>query len=728
MAKGLIICEKRSVAEDVSRALGGSFVGEDTYLEGAQVVITWAVGHLAELADPEVYDPRLDRWRIEDLPIVPERFQIVARTDNESAAKQLTTIRRLVARRDIDRLVNACDAGREGELIFAYIRELAKAGDLPVERAWFSSMTRAAIRGAFARLRPGIALRPLEDAARSRAEADWLVGVNATRAATVRARALGGMITLGRVQTPTLAMLVRREHEVEAFEPVAYWIVEAAFEPGSGSSRYLGRWFRGDETRLADAEAASSIAARVRDRSGRVREISTREQRRVPPLLYDLTALQRQASQWYGFTARRTLDAAQECYDRAVLSYPRTASRYLPSELVPELREIAAHVGRASVAYGEPAAYVEGLDELPLERVIADARVTDHHALIPTNATHDLSALGDDARRIYDMVARRFLAVFFPPAVLALTTVITEIEDETFRSRGRVLVNAGWQAAYAELPEGDGAPEDEADAHELPELHEREEVHCPRAESSGRETVPPARLGDASLLAAMEGAGKLIEDDELRDAIKDAGLGTPATRAATIERLIEVGYVVREGRSLRPTQKAMQVIALLAEHAITSPELTGAWEQRLVEMERGGEQRDSFMRDIASFATDLVAYLRDLPDEQTRFPRRDLEIVCPRCGKGTLIENRKGYGCSTWVSAEEPGCGFVVWKTIAGKQITEEILRELVERGRTRELPGFRSRTGKAFRAMLVLDPQAERPVSFEFKPRAGGPGAEPAA
>ena len=454
-----------------------------------------------------------------------------------------------------------------------------------------------------------------------------------------------------------------------------------------------------------------------------MREVATREQRRVAPLLYDLTALQRQAAQWHGFTARRTLDAAQECYERAVLSYPRTASRYLPSELAPELREIAAQVGRASVAYGEPAAYVESLDELPLERVIVDAKVTDHHALIPTNAKHDLSALGDDARRIYDMVARRFLAVFFPPAVLALSTVTTEIEDETFRSRGRVLLEAGWHAAYAELPEEAGGPEDDADAHELPELREGEEVQCPRAESSGRETVPPPRLGDASLLAAMEGAGKLIEDDESRDAIKDSGLGTPATRAATIERLIEVGYAVREGRGLRPTQKAMQVIALLGEHPLTSPELTGAWEKRLLEMERGNEERDAFMRDIASFATELVAYLRDLPDERTRFPRRDLEIVCPRCGKGTLIENRKGYGCSTWVSPEEPGCGFVIWKTIAGKAITEEIVRELVERGRTRELPGFRSRAGKPFRAMLVLDPQAERPVSFEFRPRAGDSG-----
>jgi DNA topoisomerase III len=712
MGKTLVICEKRSVAEDVSRALGGRFTREESHLEGDRLVLTWALGHLAELADPEAYDPRLETWRIDDLPIVPERFEVVPRADSPSAKEQLQAIRGLLARRDVERLVNACDAGREGELIFAYLRELAHAGELPVERAWFSSLTRTAIREAFAHLRPAEELRPLEEAARSRAEADWLVGVNATRAATVRARALGGRVTLGRVQTPTLALLVRREHEVEAFEPVAYWIVEAAFEPRSGSARYLGRWFRGDQTRLSDAESASELAARVEGAAGRVRELGTREQRRLPPLLYDLTALQRQAAQWHGFTAQRTLAAAQECYERAVLSYPRTASRYLTTDLVDELGEIAARVGEASIAYHEPALYVQQLGELPLARVVDDARVRDHHALIPTNAAPDLGALGADARRIYDMVARRFLAVFFPPAVLALTTVITEVEDETFRTQGRTLLEAGWHAAYADLPDEDAQADD---VRELPELREGEDVRCPRAESTGRETSPPARLGDASLLAAMEGAGRLIEHDELRDAIKDSGLGTPATRAATIERLIEVGYVIREGRSLRPTQKGMQVIELLGEHAITSPELTGAWEHRLLAMERGNEQRAVFMRDIVSFASELVEYLRELPPERTRFPRRDLEIVCPRCGLGTLIENRKGYGCSTWVSREEPGCGFVIWKTIAGKPIGEELVRELIEKGRTRELPGFRSRAGRPFRAALVLDPQAEQPVTLEF-------------
>jgi DNA topoisomerase III len=729
VAKTLVICEKRSVADDVARALGGRFTSEATHLEGDDVVVTWAVGHLAELADPEVYDARFKRWRMDDLPILPEPFQVVPRAEGPSAKEQLNAIRKLVQRADVGRLVNACDAGREGELIFAYVLELARPSDRPVERAWFSSMTRKAIRDAFEHLRPAAELRPLEDAARSRSEADWLVGINATRAATVKARALGGTITLGRVQTPTLALMVRREKEIEAFEPVRYWIVDAAFEPAAGSARYLGRWFRGSESRLPDEASAVAITERVRDRLGRVRELRSREQRQVAPLLYDLTGLQREAAQWHGFTAQRTLRAAQECYEKAVLTYPRTSSRYLSSDQVDGLREIAAHVGRAAIDYREPAAYVQGLEELPLERVVDDAKVTDHHALVPTNAEHDLSALGDDARRVYDMVARRFLAAFFPPAVFESTTVITEIEAETFRSRGRVLIEAGWRAAYGELPsDGTESGDDEGAEQELPGLREDEQVNCPRAESQGRETKPPPRLGEASLLAAMEGAGKLIDDDALRDAIKDSGLGTPATRAATIERLIEVGYVVRDGRSLRPTQKGIQVIDLLGEHVLTSPELTGTWEKRLVEMERGTEQRTVFMRDVAAFAGEIVTFLRELPPARTRFPRRDLEIVCPRCGEGTLIENRKGYGCSTWKSPDEPGCGFVIWKTISGKPITEEIVRELVANGRTRELPGFRSRAGKPFRAMLVLDPQDEQPVRFEFKdprPRAGAAASE---
>jgi DNA topoisomerase-3 len=696
MGKMLVLCERRSIADAISRALGGSFVSEPTQFEGRAHVITWAGGEIAGLADPEHYDPSLATWRIEDLPIVPEQFEVVARAESEPAKAQLKAIRALVRRSDSTRLVNACAPGREGELTFAYIRELVQAGDLPVERAWLSSLSRAAICQAFARLRPAGEQYPREAAARSRDEAEWLIGVNGSRAATVRARALGGRIEVGRVLTPTLAMLVRREREIEAFAPGSNHEVEAAFETGSGSARYLGRWMGAGE-----AATAAAVADRVRGAVACVRTFRHSEAPRRAPLLYDLVTLQRQAAQWLGFTPRRTLDAAQECYERAVLSYPGTASRYLPRELAGELREITTHVGRARAAYREPAGHVEALAELPLARVVDDAKVGDQHALIPTNAAHVLSALGDDARSIYDLVARRFLAAFLPPATFDDTIVVTRIERDWFLSQARVPRDPGWYAAYdAPLREqamtGAGATD-----RELPELSEGMEVRCVRAEIRHSAASPRAYLDDASLLTAMLGA----------------------TDATAIERLVEVGYVVRDGSALRPTPKGVQVIDLLEGHAITSPELLLPFTRRLLQMERGGEPREDFMRDMESFTRELVEHLRELPEERTHFPRRDLGIVCPRCGEGALIENRKGFGCSTWTSREAPGCGFVVWKSIAGRQITEEIVRELVAKGRTGELTGFRSRAGRAFSAALVLEPTAEQPVAFSFKPRRGATG-----
>ena len=733
MGKTLVIAEKKSVAEDITKAFiasnaGTTFTNKKTSFESDDFVISWAVGHLAELADPEFYDEKLKKWRMADLPIVPGTFAVVPRAEGKSAKEQLEAIRKLLAREDVDRIVNACDAGREGELIFAYVRDVASKRDLPVERAWFSSMTKTAIREAFSHLRPGAELEPLESAARSRSEADWLVGMNATRAATIRGRAaLGGVVSLGRVQTPTLAILVRREKEIQAFTPEPYWLVDARFAP-EGKSLYGGRWFQGSETRIKTAEQAEQIVAAVHGGSGTVTSLSKRTQKTLPPLLYDLTALQREAASWHGFTARRTLSAAQECYEKAMLTYPRTSSRYLSTDMIPELREIAAHVGRRSREYAQGAAFVKGLAELPLGRVINDAKVTDHHAIIPTNAPHE-AELSSDAQRIYDMAVRRFLAAFHPQAVFENTTVVSEVAHESFRTRGRVLVEAGWRAVYGEAPPdeqkvaGQETDDDEQDANqELPPLVEGEAVRVNDVALDARETKPPPRYGEAALLGAMEGAGKLVDDEELREALKESGIGTPATRAAIIERLIDVGYVARDGRRLTPTTKGIAVIDLLGDHELTSPSMTGDWENRLLEIERGKASRDAFMKDIAAFAERTVAYLRDLPPEATRFQRRNLGIACPRCGdteaKGELIENRRGFGCSSWKSAEEPGCGFVVWKTISGKIITEDVLRELLENGRTKELSGFRSRNGKPFRGMLVLDPKAERVVSFEFKPR----------
>src|SRR5213593_57163 len=442
MSKTLVIAEKPSVGRDLAAALPGTFHKAETHLESDDYVITWAVGHLVELAEPEDYDERWKKWRMADLPILPEDFRLKPR--DAKSRKQLTAIRKLLDRDDVDRVINACDAGREGELIFAYIYEAAGATK-PVQRLWISSMTKQAIREGFERLRPGEQMEPLEAAARSRSEADWLVGMNATRAATIRGRAwVGGVVSLGRVQTPTLAMIVKRERQIQAFTPEAYRLVRAQFDP-----RYEGMWFEGDETRIfGELARAEQIVEKVTGQDGTVEKMEQKEQSERPPLLYDLTSLQRDGNRRFGFSARRTLQAAQSLYeDKKAITYPRTSSRYLSGDMVPLLKPTAATL-RPVAEYRAAARYVLGLDRLPLQRVVNDARVSDHHAIIPTDVEHDVSAFSPDERRIFDLVARRFLAVFHPPARYARTTVITVVEDERFRTRGKVTLEAGWRGVY----------------------------------------------------------------------------------------------------------------------------------------------------------------------------------------------------------------------------------------------------------------------------------------
>src|SRR5436309_15915278 len=440
--KTLVIAEKPSVARDLADALPGSFENNDSYLESEDTVITFAVGHLVELTDPEDYDERFKKWRMADLPIVPEEFRLRAR--DKKAEKQLKAIHKLMKRDDVDRIINACDAGREGELIFAYIYETAGI-DKPVQRLWVSSMTKQAIREGFEKLRPGEELQPLEAAARSRSEADWLIGMNATRAATIRGRAwVGGVVSLGRVQTPTLAMMVKREREIQAFTPEPYRLVRAKFDP-----RYEGMWFEGDETRIfGDLARAEQIVDKVTGKDGTVEKMERKEQSERPPLLYDLTSLQRDANRRFGFSARRTLQAAQSLYeDKKAITYPRTSSRYLSGDMVPLLKPTAETLEPIG-DYAAAARYVLALDRLPLQRVVNDARVDDHHAIIPTDVEHEVERFSPDERPIFDLVARRFLAVFHPPARYARTTIVTEVEEERFRTRGKITLEAGWRGVY----------------------------------------------------------------------------------------------------------------------------------------------------------------------------------------------------------------------------------------------------------------------------------------
>jgi len=745
--KTLIIAEKPSVGRDIAGAMDGVFQkrtladltgkkkaakDEPTFLESDKEVITWAVGHLVQLAEPDEYDEKWKKWRMADLPIVPPNgFKLVPR--DAKSKKQLKLVETLLKREDVDRVVNACDAGREGELIFAYLYEsvfgtppTSPDAPKPVERLWINSMTKQAIRDGFDQLRPGAQLEPLESAARARSEADWLVGMNATRAATIRGRAwVGGVVSLGRVQTPTLAIIVGREREIQAFVPEPYWLVHASFDP-----RYVGLWFdpvkaddkdtpTGQETWLKEAERAEEIVTKVSGKTGTVESAERKEQSERAPLLYDLTSLQRDANRRFGFSARRTLQAAQSLYEgKKAITYPRTNSRWLSGDLVPQLKPTAGTLVDIP-EYETAARFVLRLDQLPLARVINDAKVDDHHAIIPTDIEHDLSTFSPDERRIFDLVARRFLAVFHPPARYARTTVVTLVEDERFRTRGKVTLEAGWRGVYGVEADADKTKEEDPESAELPPLEKGQQVKVVSAESEAKETRPPPRYTEATLLSAMETAGKFVDDEELREAMKERGLGTPATRAETIETLIRREYIERVGKDLAPTPKGLQVITMLEENKLTSPELTGDWEKRLRDIEHEKGEKEDFIKGIEEFTAATVKAIEALDKEKLRPERVELG-PCPRCGAETgeiIRENAKAYGCTSWKSREETGCGFVIWKRVAGRTLTPEVARQLLEEGKTKEvLSGFRSRAGKPFRARLVLNDEGK--VEFEFPAR----------
>src|SRR5215213_3137685 len=677
MGKTLVIAEKPSVGRDLAGALPDSFTTskDKTHITGDEYVITWAIGHLVGLAEPDAYDEKLKKWRYADLPIVPKKFKLVP---NDEKVKK------------------------------------------PVKRLWLSSMTRRAIEEAFGHLRPGEEMEPLEAAARSRSEADWVVGMNATRAASIRLRAaFDGAVSLGRVQTPTLALVARREEEIRAFKPEPYWLVEARFE-ATGERHYSGRYLGGKRL-PAEAEATAIVEA-VSGQPGEITKLEKKEEREQPQLLYDLTSLQRHGNTLYGFSARRTLAAAQRLYEEhKALTYPRTNSRFLTGDMVAEIKPIAELVGHNG-QYKQASEYVLGLDSLPLGRVVNDAKVQDHHAIIPTRSEHDLGRMGQDELKVYDLATKRFLAIFHPEAVYERTRVETTVDEHVFRTSGRRLIEAGWKAVYGEEVDQPRGEDDTGGDQLLPKLDQGEPVQTLEVESIRKETQPPRRFTDASLLGAMETAGKEVEDAELREAMKDSGIGTPATRASIIELLVNREYVEREGRSLIATEKGIQVIRLLNGHQLTSPELTGSWEHRFGLIERGEDSRESFMRDIATFTGETVQELDKLKGVQIERAKLG---PCPVCGR-EISENRKGFSC--W-SRDDPGCGFVIWKKKAGKSLPVAVAKELIaslkasrERGeepgvgRTEKaVTGFRGRSGRTFRAKLRLEQTDEGKWRVEF-------------
>jgi len=693
MGKKLIITEKPSVARDLARALG-KFSNKKEYLENEQYVISWAVGHLVTLAEPEDYNKKWKMWRLALLPVIPDTFKLKAISDTK---ERLKVIKKWMASDEVEAVVNACDAGREGELIFRNIYQNTGC-EKHVFRLWLSSMTVPAIREAFEKLKPGDEFDRLGAAARCRSEGDWLVGINGTRVFTARFKVL---LSVGRVQTPTLAILVEREREVQNFTPVPYWEVFAEFR--AEEETYIGKW-TAKEDRVYKEEEASSLVAKVEGKEGKVDEFSDRKSREAHPLLYDLTELQRDANRRYGFSARRTLHAAQRLYEgHKVITYPRTDSRYLSKDLGSQVEKCWKMLGQCGFSEITRTSF-NRRSALADRRVFNSSKIRDHHAIIPTGEKINWDSLKADEYKVMDLIAKRFLSAFLPDAVWAHRRIKTVVENEVFLSRSKVLEEAGWRAAYGEKPLTAGK-------EFLPVVRESEKVITERSWSEHKETKPPPRYTEATLLSAMEAAGRFVEEEELREALKSSGIGTPATRASIIERLIEVGYVEREGKTLFPAPKGMELIGLVERIPVpelASPQLTGEWEKKLSQIESGHCERKQFMENIKRLTVEMVEKVKEKEDTGEREKMNQPVGKCPLCG-APVLENRSAFGCSRW----KEGCSFTLWKRVLSRQITRVQARKLVETGRTDKISGFRSKKGRRFSARLVL--QDEGKIGFEF-------------
>lgn len=721
----LVISEKPSVAADLARVMDPTAKRAEGCIQGQYATWTWALGHLVELCPPEHYQPSLTgKWTLEALPVLPEHHELRAR---EGRAGQLAVIKRLLAK--ADELIIATDAGREGELIAAYILDLCPFRG-PIKRLWLSESTPAAVKAAFGALRQP--MTALEAAARARSEADWAVGMNATMALSARH---GGLWSAGRVQTPTLALLVEREKAIRDFKPEPYFVVLADFE--AQSARYAGRWFRGEADRLPTLAEAEALAGKVRDKTGTVAKVERKRTSESAPRLFNLTDLQRAANARHGLTAAATLKVAQALYEEhKLLTYPRTDSRHVSADTAATFPARLHAVAAAGLPapLGPIAQRLAANPGDPGKRVVDDSKVSDHHALLPTARQPDLSRLSPDEAKVYDLVVRRFLAALLPPAAWDETAAVTEIVGETFRSRSRVLVTAGWReveppAAAATPARGKGADrsglggEPDADGDEQHEqddtagdlsgLRQGAASRCLDAKAEARQTKPPARYTEAGLLRAMETAGRLVEDEELAEAMAERGLGTPATRAAIIETLVKREYIQRQKKALVPTPKG-ETLVRLAPAELRDVATTGEWERRLREIEGGRESAEAFTSGIADLTQRIVS---DVAQQERVTPTAaaDRESIgkCPKCG-GAVIEGKKGYGCANW-RPEAGGCRWVIWKEVAGKTLTPGQARELLAKGETsKPVRGFKSRAGKTFEARLKLDPGTGR-VEFVF-------------
>ncbi|CAN5219774.1 DNA topoisomerase III [soil metagenome] len=698
MTKTLIIAEKPSVANDIAKTLGG-FTKHDEYFESDEYVLSSAVGHLLEIAVPEEFDVKRGKWSFANLPMIPPHFALnpIAKTE-----ARLKVLNKLIKRKDVTGLINACDAGREGELIFRLIAQYAKAKQ-PVRRLWLQSMTPGAIREAFGHLREDKEMLPLADAARCRSEADWLIGINGTRAMTAFNSKEGGfyLTTVGRVQTPTLSIVVEREEKIKKFVARDFWEVRGEFVCAAGI--YEGRWLdtkhKKDETdpekraeRLWSKTAAESIVAACRGKQGNVTEES-KPTTSMAPALFDLTSLQREANARFGFSAKNTLGLAQALYERhKVLTYPRTDSRHLPEDYLDTVKQTLETLSESNN-------YLQFTSEIkkkgwvkPNKRIFDNTKISDHFAIIPT--TQAPKNLSEPEQKLYDLVTRRFLAIFFPAAEYQVTTRYTEVSGHQFKTEGKVMTNPGWLAVYGKDVADEKDPENSGT---LVPVAKGEKVKTEKVTANGLVTKPPARYSEATLLSAMEGAGKLIDDEDLREAMAGKGLGTPATRAAIIEGLLNEKYLLREGREIIPTAKAFQLMTLLrglGVSELTAPELTGGWEYKLSQMERGKISREEFMREIAQMTQIIVKRAKEYDNDTIPGDYSTLKTPCPNCGS-VVKENYRRFACTK--------CEFSITKTPGSRQFEIAEVEDLLTNRTIGPLQGFRSKKGFAFASMLKI-------------------------
>lgn len=696
MGKILVVAEKPSVGRDIARVLKCKEKMEGA-LGGERFIVSWAIGHLVALYEPEDYEPSLKKWNFSALPIIPEKMKLKA---VKNTLPQLKILKKLMNDAETESIICATDSGREGELIFRYIYEITGCKK-PVKRLWISSMTDAAILDGFEKLKDSQAYDNLYLSARCRSQADWLVGMNASRAYTLQYDTL---LSIGRVQTPTLAMLVDRKNEIDAFEAKDYYEVKALYDDFSGT------WFLENEgnTKLFEKEKADAIAKKVKGQEGRLVSVNKEEKRQPPPLLYDLTELQRQCNRKFGFSAQKTLTITQSLYEtKKAVTYPRTDSRYLSSDMVGKIKNTLK-----KLSYVEPykpyAEHILSLSALPVsKRIIDDSKVTDHHAIIPTDGNIKLAGFSEDEKKVYHTIVLRFLSVFYPNYITSVTKIIAEVEKETFLSKGTTVLSDGWMEIYNKLEEKKDTKTEKEDDQLLPDVKQGDAVQVKDTKVLKKKTKPPQPYTEATLLSAMENAGRFIEDETLKEQMKDSGLGTPATRAAIIERLIAVGYVQRKAKSLLPTDKGCKLIEIVPEE-LRSAQTTGKWEKGLSSIAKGTMQEERFMGSIKRYVYFLVeqstkkkqevVFEREVPKSKSRSSFGK----CPLCKKGDILENSKGFYCSQW----KRGCSFTIWKNVLasyGGQMDSKIVKTLLKDRKVENFPVMLPQTGEKGLATLVL-------------------------